>query len=94
MPFAEDLSPFFAPGGFGDAVVVGGVAVNAIFDIESQVVLGELITIAPTLLMATTAAPSAAAGTDCVIRGQNYSVRQVLVEPPDGALKRLVLAKV
>jgi hypothetical protein len=94
MPFVEDLSPFFAIDGFGDAVVVGGVAVNAIFDTESQVVLGEVITIAPTLLMDATAAPAAAAGTDCVIRGLNYSVRQVLLEPPDGALKRLVLAKV
>lgn len=93
MPLTEDLAAFFATDDFADSVTVGGVAVQAIFDVESQVVVGELITLAPTLLLPAASAPAAADGTACVVRSVNYTVRQVLLEPPDGALKRLVLTR-
>jgi hypothetical protein len=94
MPMTEELTLFFDVGDFAESVTVGGVAVTAIFDTESQVVLGEVLSLAPTLLLPTTTAPAAADGTACTVRGVAYLVRQVLLDPPDGALKRLVLAKV
>lgn len=93
MPMTEDLGVFFNSAEFADAVVVGGLTVSAVFDAESQVALGEVVILAPTLLLPAATAPAAADGTVCVVRGLNYRVRQVLLEPPDGVLKRLVLAK-
>jgi hypothetical protein len=91
MPMSEDLSTFLDVDEFATAVVIGGVTVNALFDVESQVLLGEVVALAPTLLV--TADVVAADGTVCVVNAINYRVRQVLLEPPDGAFKRLVLAK-
>lgn len=93
MAMTEDLSAFFADADFAETVTVGAVSLLAIFDVESQVVLGELLTLAPTLLLPASAAPAVADGTACVVRSVNYTVRQVLKEPPDGALVRLVLAR-
>jgi hypothetical protein len=93
MAMTEDLAAFFAVDDFAEGVTVGGSAVTAIFDVQTQVVLGEVLSLAPTLLMPATTAPAAADGTVCVVRGLNYKVRQVLLEPPDGALKRLVLVR-
>ena len=86
--FAEDLSPFFAD--FGEAVTVQGTAATGIFDTSADVVLGDVITNAPTLELPATVA--AAAGGAVVVRGVSYTIRQVLAQPPDGALRLLVLA--
>jgi hypothetical protein len=95
MPMDEDLSVFFNDAEFADTVVVGGLTVQAIFDVESQVVLGEVVTLAPTLRMPASVAPAAANGTVCVVRGVNYSVRgPAQLQPPDGATKLLILTRV
>lgn len=90
MAFAEDLAPFFAD--FGEAVTVNGVAAVAIFNSASELVLGDVMTLQPTLEVPATVA--AAVGHTCVVRGLGYSVRQVLDQPPDGAIRQLVLALV
>lgn len=95
MPMTEDLGAFFAEADFADSVVIGGLTVSAIFDVESEVVLGEAITLAPTLTLPASVAPAAADGTTVTVRSVAYKVRgpaQLL--PPDGALKRLVLVRV
>lgn len=94
MPMDEDLSVFFGTAEFADSVVVGGVTVLAIFDLEAEVVFGEVVTLAPTLRMPAATAPAAADGTVCVIRGENYKVRGTpRLLPPDGATKQLVLVR-
>lgn len=87
--FVEDLAPFFAD--FGEAVTVNAVAARAIFNNASEVVLGDVLTTAPTLELPATVA--AAAGQACVVRGVAYTVRQVVDLPPDGVLRQLVLAR-
>lgn len=89
MAFVEDLAPFFAD--FGEAVTVNAVAVRAIFDQASEVVLGDVMTQAPSLHLP--ASVAAAPGQVCVVRGVSYTVRQVLDQPPDAATRLLVLAR-
>lgn len=91
MAFAEDLSPFFT--NFAEAVTVNGAAVTAIFDVSTVLTLGEALTLGPSLLLPATSAPAAAAGQACVVRGVSYVVREVHLEPPDGALMRLFIAR-
>lgn len=88
--FAESITPYLAD--FGESVTVDGVVTRGIFDTASEVALGEAIVVAPSLLLASTVA--ADAGDAVVIRSANYKIRQVLDEPPDGVMRRLVLAKV
>ena len=91
MPFVEAFSPFFAD--FGDGATLAGVAVRGLLNFES---FDEFDTIAQRtdyLLMPTTAIVPAV-GQALVVRGVTYTVRQVLKEPPDGVLQRLVLARV
>lgn len=90
MAFVEDLAPFFAD--FGEAVTVNGVAAVAIFSSASELVLGDSMTVQPTLELPATVAT--AVGHVCVARGVSYTVRQVLDQPPDGAIRQLVLARV
>lgn len=89
MDLAEDLTPFFAD--FGESVTVAGRAVRGIFNTASQVVLGDVISSAPTLEVPATV--SASEGSAVAIRGAAYVVRQVLDQEPDGALRTLVLAR-
>lgn len=86
----EDLSLFFDEADFADPVTVAGVAASGIFDTSTELMLGEAVVQAPTLLLPATVA--AAEGDAAVVRGVNYTVRQVLLQPPDGALHLLVLA--
>lgn len=86
---AEDVTVFFAD--FGEAVTVNGVAAVGIFDTASEVVLGDVMTTAPTLELP--ASVSAAVGQAVVVRSVSYTIRQVLSQPPDGALRVLVLAQ-
>ena len=89
MAFVENLAPFFAD--FGEAVTVNGQTARGIFNTASEVVLGDAITIAPSLELP--ASVAAVAGQGCVIRGTAYTVRQVLDMPPDGAIRQLVLSR-
>lgn len=93
MPMTEDLGAFFDDAEFAEPVVIGGATVDAIFDIASQVVLGEVVTLAPSLLLPAASVPAVDEGTACIVRAANYLVRQVLQEPPDGAVVRLVLTR-
>ena len=87
--FTEDLRPYFAD--FGEAVTVNAVAARAIFNTATEVVLGDVLTIAPTLELPATVL--AEAGQACVVRGVTYTVRQVVDLPPDGVIRQLVLAR-
>lgn len=88
MDFAEDLTHYFAD--FGEAVTVAGVATRGIFDVATELQVGDALVAAPTLLLP--ASVAAADGNACIVRSATYTVRQVLQEPPDGAMRRLVLA--
>lgn len=90
MPFAETMAPFFAD--FGEAATLAGVAVRGMVNVESFDEL-DTITQRTDFLLQPTTAVAAAAGQTMVLKGVSYTVRQVLKEPPDGALLRLVLAR-
>lgn len=94
--FAEDLATFFdVDGGFASPATVNGVACAVIYERDALVAEGQLMAEHSALLPATVAA---AEGHAVVVQGGagagSYRVRQVLPEPPDGAVRRLVLAKV
>lgn len=88
--FTEDFTPFFQD--FAQAGTLAGVDVSGILDVES---LDEFSTVTQrtTFLLKPTTAVGASAGQVLATGGVNYTVRQVLQETPDGALKRLVLAR-
>lgn len=90
--FAEDLSVFLAD--FGVAATLDGVAVTAIVDTQSLIEVDGIMTQQPTATVVSSAAASAVPGQAFVASSVSYTVRQVLKEPPDGALTRLVLARV
>lgn len=92
MAFSEDLSPFFAD--FGQSATLAAVAVTAIVDTASEVEEEPgVVTQAPTALMKTSEASSAAPGQAFVASSVTYTVRRVLREPPDGVLTRLILSR-
>jgi hypothetical protein len=90
VAFVENFAPFFAD--FGVDGTLAGTPVRGILDTATDVYEGELLTQRPTFLLAPGAAP--AVGQSLVLAAATYTVRQVLAEPPDGALSRLVLVKV
>lgn len=92
MAFVEDLSVFFAD--FGVAATLAGVAVTAIVDTQSLIEVDGVMTQQPTALVVSSSAASAVPSQSFVAGSVSYIVRQVLKEPPDGALTRLVLARV
>ncbi len=87
----EDFALFFA--NFGVAGTLAGVPVRGILDSASDVVEGDVVTQRPTFLLQPGAA-SPAPGQALTLGAVSYTVRQVLAEPPDGALSRLVLARI
>jgi hypothetical protein len=89
--FVEDLAPFMAD--FGQVATLDGVAVRGIFDTQTSLefAAGALYD-SPSLLVTASDASGAAAGHAVVVGSNTYTVRQVLAEPPDGAMVRLVLA--
>jgi hypothetical protein len=89
MPFTESLVPFFAD--FGEGVTVQGASVTGIFNAATMMELGEVLGSDITLEVPATV--TAAEGGAVVVRGTNYVIRQVLDQPPDGALRTLVLAR-
>lgn len=93
MAVPEDLAAFYSVA-FGDAehCTVQGVAqVPGIFEVASEVLLGEALVVAPTLRLQATVV--AADGGLCTVRGQSYRIRNVRLLPPDGREKLLVLAR-
>lgn len=86
----EDLAPYFAD--FGEACTVQGAAVRGIFNQASQLVLEDVLITEPSLQLP--ASVAAAEGGTVVVRGVTYKIRQVLDQPPDAALRLLVLARV
>lgn len=92
MPLVEDdLAPYFAD--FGVAATLAGVAVTGILDVETSDDGFGVITQTTSFLLKPGAAVTPAQGQALVCNAITYTVRQVLAEPPDGALTRLVLAK-
>jgi len=87
---ADDAPVFFAD--FGEPVTVQSVAAVGIFNLSADVVLGEVLTSAPSLELPATVA--AAEGGTVVVRGVSYVIRQALLQPPDGVVQTLVLARV
>lgn len=90
MDFVEDLTPYFAQ--FGQSATLAGAPLRAIVDSET-VTDFDALTQSPTAVVKTADAGSAAAGQAFVSAAISYTVRQVLRQPPDGALTRLVLAR-
>lgn len=88
--FTEDLSLFLAD--FGGTATLDGVAVLSIVDTQTQLEVDGVLTQQPTALVRTSEALAAAPG-QSFVSGATYIVRQVLRQPPDGALTRLVLAR-
>lgn len=79
---------------FGAAATLAGAAITAVVDVAAEVVVDDVITVQPAAYVAAEDAPGAAAGQAFVAAGTSYTVRQVLKQPPDGAMLRLVLARI
>ena len=90
----EDLIAFFDVAEFAETITVAGTPAAGIVDFFTDLQLGEVLTIAREVQLPASSAPGAAEGATVVVRGVTYRVRQVLLEPPDGVVLRLVLAKV
>lgn len=92
MAFAETFAGYFAD--FAIAGTVNGVAVRGILDLETfDEGPGSTVTQRTSVLLEPGAAVTPAANQAAVFEGVTYTVRQVLREPPDGALTRLILAR-
>lgn len=92
--FTEDLAPFFDTAGFAQAATLDGVEITVILDRVTVPAFGnDLLTLEPSALVDSTAAATAVAGQALVVAGVTYAVREVRLEPPDGALTRLVLVR-
>lgn len=91
MSFTEDITPFFAD--FGVAATLNGAAVTAIVDTHSVVEVDGVLTQEPTATLKTAQASAAAPGQSFVASAVSYLVRQVLRQPPDGAVTQLVLTR-
>lgn len=89
--FTEDTSVFFAD--FAVDATLNGSAVRAIVDTQSEIVLDGVVTQAPSALLRTSQSSAAAPGQSFVANATTYNVRQVLREPPDGVMTRLVLTR-
>ena len=90
--FTEDLSSFLSPSEFATSVIVGGVAVAAIFDNGNA--LGSvgpygMASTQPTLTLPTAQVPASPVGQAVAVGGTAY---QVVAHEPDGTgISRLLL---
>lgn len=91
MAFVEDFAPLFSD--FAAAGTLAGVAVSGIIDAQDFDDGPGVITRGTSYLLKPTTAVTPAPGQSLVAGGVTYTVRQVLREPPDGALTRLILAR-
>ena len=87
----EDLAPLFSD--FAVAGLLAGTAVSGILNAEDFDEGPGAITRSTSYLLKPGAAVTPAVGQQLVVQGTTYTVRQVLREPPDGVLTRLVLAR-
>lgn len=92
MAMTEDLSVFFDATEFADAVTVGGVAVQGIFDAAyaaASVGAYGMAGSAPALTLATASVPADPVGLAAVVGGVSYLVA---AHEPDGTgISRLLL---
>jgi hypothetical protein len=90
MAFVEDFTPMFAD--FGTAATLAGAPVVGIVELET---FDDLATVVQRIsfLLKPADGVTPAAGQALVVGTTSYTVRQVLMEPPDGALQRLVLVR-
>ena len=91
MALVEDLSVFFAD--FSTTGTLAGVSVQGVFDLATVEEGPGALTQLTTFLLDPTAVVTPAQGQSLVVGATTYTVRQVLLEPPDGAMKRLVLTR-
>ncbi|KQY83654.1 hypothetical protein [Pelomonas sp. Root1444] len=90
MPFDDDLAGMLQDA--GEPMTLAGAPLHGLFDVDGQVMLEGGVT--STTTTATVLASVGAQRNQTLVRqGVSYLVRQVLPEPPDGALHLLVLAK-
>lgn len=90
MPLDDELASTLAA--LGEPMTLAGQPINGLFDVAGEVVLDGVLTLATTARVPASA--GAAIGQTLLRGAAGYRVRLVLPEPPDGALHRLVLAKV
>lgn len=88
---SEDFSAFFQD--FGITATLAGCEVTGIMDLETFDEGPGALTQRTTFLMKPEASVTPIAGQQLAVGVVTYKVRQVLLEPPDGALQRLVLAR-
>lgn len=88
---AEDLHGFLQPD--GEQITIGGAPVLAVVDIGSGVTLENAVVTDTSALVVTADVPGLTDGAPVVLRGQAHRIRQRLLEPPDGAFTRLILAQ-
>lgn len=92
--FTEDWGAFFAPGLPGVITVqLGGQPRQAQLDRGPQVVGGAIVEADVSVVMPGIWASAAAPDGQIQLPDGLYRIRQILPEPPDGALVRLILAK-
>lgn len=89
MAFVDDVTPLLAE--MGEQLLLAGQPVQGLFDLAGEVVLDGAVTEATVAEVPASAA--AAVGQTLVRAGVSYRVRQVLPQPPDGALHQLILAR-
>jgi hypothetical protein len=90
--FAEDTSSYFAD--FGIAATLAGLPVTGILDMQAAEDGLGTVAQQQEFLLQPGAGVTPAGGQVLVAQGISYTVRQVLKEPPDGVLQRLVIARV
>lgn len=92
--FAEEVTAFFdVDSGFAYSATLDGAAVQVILDEASVDVLNGVITTNPSVLISADQAEDAESGQTLVIGSQTYTVRAVLSDGPDAAIKRLDLVR-
>ena len=91
MAFAESFTQYFAD--FGIPATLAGVAVTGMLDMETIDEGPGALTQRTSFLLQPTTAVAPAQGQSLVAQSTTYTVRQVLKEPPDGALTRLVVTR-
>ncbi len=91
MAFVESFTPMFAD--FGTAGFLAGGGVTGIMDVETFEEGPGALTQRLSYLLQPGHGLTPAAGQSLVVGATTYTVRQVIMEPPDGAMLRLVLAR-
>jgi hypothetical protein len=91
MAWVEDFSVYFTT--LGVPATLAGTAVRGLLNTEAADDGFGVVTQTPSFLLQPTTAVVPAAGQALVCQAITYTVRQVLREPPDGTLQRLVLAR-